>query len=194
MCINKPDIHLLYYKSENKYENKLVSRNNTNRKEYYDDDVLVIELNDKVFKYPPKAGIIIFNKDFGKVILIKSNVYENESNDIRLEPKWGFPKGHKEKYETFEECAIRECYEETGILFELFHNHPSILINNTRYYICNTDTNTDKYPKLKPLDNKEILFCEFINILQIDRSQINTDTRIILKSNLELCKRISITV
>lgn len=48
------------------------------------------------------CGCIVFNKD--KVLIEKS-----------LSGYYGFPKGHIEKNETEQECALRETLEETGI-------------------------------------------------------------------------------
>lgn len=36
-------------------------------------------------------------------------------------PEWGFPKGRRNRYETDQECAIRECREETGLQRHQFH-------------------------------------------------------------------------
>jgi len=36
-------------------------------------------------------------------------------------PEWGFPKGRRNRYETDQRCAIRECCEETGLLETQFH-------------------------------------------------------------------------
>lgn len=48
------------------------------------------------------CGCIVFNND--KVLIEKS-----------LHGFYGFPKGHVEDGETYEECAVRETFEETGI-------------------------------------------------------------------------------
>lgn len=68
---------------------------------------------DYTHKNPQKAGLIIYSKNTGKILLIQSN------GNL-----WGFPKGSIEEGETVEECAIRETYEETGLLF------PKNIINN----------------------------------------------------------------
>jgi 8-oxo-dGTP diphosphatase len=51
-----------------------------------------------------KAGCILLDLNNNKVGL----VYRRKHNDF------SFPKGHLEKGETLEECAIRETEEETG--------------------------------------------------------------------------------
>lgn len=69
-----------------------------------------------------KAGIIIYGKNTGKILLIQSN------GNL-----WGFPKGSIENGETTEECALRETYEETGISFpESFINSDSRLFSSDK--------------------------------------------------------------
>ncbi len=41
----------------------------------------------------------------GRVLLVRG----------RLSGKWSFPKGHMEPFESGNECALRELFEETGI-------------------------------------------------------------------------------
>ena len=60
------------------------------------------------------AGLILTNSK-GKYLLVKG-VHT---------AVWSFPKGHLEKGETFLECAIRECKEETGVYINDY-----VLINN----------------------------------------------------------------
>jgi 8-oxo-dGTP pyrophosphatase MutT (NUDIX family) len=60
------------------------------------------------------AGVILTNSK-GKYLLVKG-VHT---------AVWSFPKGHLEKGETFLECAIRECKEETGVYINDY-----VLINN----------------------------------------------------------------
>ena len=50
------------------------------------------------------GGVILTNSK-GQYLLVKG-VYTSV---------WSFPKGHLEKGETYLECAVRECKEETGV-------------------------------------------------------------------------------
>ena len=50
------------------------------------------------------GGVILTNSK-GQYLLVKG-VYTSV---------WSFPKGHLEKVETYLECAVRECKEETGV-------------------------------------------------------------------------------
>jgi ADP-ribose pyrophosphatase YjhB (NUDIX family) len=56
------------------------------------------------------SGTLIFNED-NEVLLIK----RTDNN------KWGIPGGSCELGESFEEAAIREAYEETGIMINSLH-------------------------------------------------------------------------
>ena len=53
-----------------------------------------------------------------KKVLAANGVVVNEKNEmlfIYRHSKWDLPKGHVEKEESFEDCALREVKEETGI-------------------------------------------------------------------------------
>ena len=70
---------------------------------------LIVTINGEEHVYPPKAGVILFNKNLNKVLIVKSRGYYNSGT------RWGLPKGHLENNELPNECAMRELYEETGI-------------------------------------------------------------------------------
>jgi 8-oxo-dGTP pyrophosphatase MutT (NUDIX family) len=60
-------------------------------------------LSDRLMESKPVSGAIIFNKDTTKVLV------------VRVDDKFGFPKGKLNQGETLEGCAVREVWEETGI-------------------------------------------------------------------------------
>ena len=60
-----------------------------------------------------KAGGLILRD--GKVLLVSSD-----------DKEFGIPKGHLEKGETLEECAIREIKEETGFDVKILHKLPAL--------------------------------------------------------------------
>jgi 8-oxo-dGTP pyrophosphatase MutT (NUDIX family) len=62
-----------------------------------------------------KAGSFIVDASTSKILLVQSRGQ-----------MWGPPKGTMQDDETYEECAIREVYEETGIIL-----HPSQFLTNT---------------------------------------------------------------
>ena len=91
---------------------------------------------------PIRAGTIILDFSTKKVLLTQS--YNGH---------WGLPKGHLEKGETTEDCALRETYEETGIKLErnrlgekkVIYNGDAIyyVVNGTnlKFNLQNIDTN-----------------------------------------------------
>ena len=67
---------------------------------------------DKMAGAQGRASGILFLTDDGKTLLIR----RGDGGDF---PKtWCVPGGHQAKDETLEECARRECFEETGIKWE----------------------------------------------------------------------------
>ena len=64
-----------------------------------------------------KAGCILINKETKKIAL------------VCRKGEFSFPKGHLEKGETIEECAIRETTEETGYDCHFINNKPIAKIN-----------------------------------------------------------------
>ena len=52
---------------------------------------------------------------------------------------WGAPKGSKELNETIKECAIREVFEETGLVIEnhMIDDNKKLIYNNAHYYYLN---------------------------------------------------------
>jgi bis(5'-nucleosidyl)-tetraphosphatase len=115
---------------------------NTHKKRYDDDN------EKKSSYYPKKAGIIVLNPMLSHVIMIE-NAY--------MEDLWGFPKGHVEENETFQDTAKREFQEETGINLDLdcSQKNEIILPNNRRYYIFIMKLETYyKYKDLAEMDYK----------------------------------------
>ena len=89
-----------------------------------------------------KAGVILHNIYEDKVLIVQSR------GNL-----WGFPKGTFEKNDVeFKDCAIRECFEETGILLDkkLFSRY--FMVNHLvcYYYIqfnknCNINIQKNNY-------------------------------------------------
>lgn len=44
--------------------------------------------------------------------------------------RYGFPKGHMELSESIEECAVRETFEETGVVSRLLYELPPVFTSN----------------------------------------------------------------
>jgi 8-oxo-dGTP pyrophosphatase MutT (NUDIX family) len=83
--------------------------------------------------YRPRShkvyGIIAISKE-NRVLLVKG----------RERNKWSFPKGHYKGREGELDCALRECYEETGICFRnIIHDHYRKLSSGCYYIYTGLD-------------------------------------------------------
>ena len=146
-------------------------------------DHLLIKIDENVFTYPPKAGALIFNQDFTKVLCVLNNYNPKKS-------KWGLPKGHLEiGKEQRHECAKRELFEETGLDININYDDPFIKINNSIYYVFSV--NESIIEKLKPIDTKEIKKIEFIDISLHKNLNINKEMKVALTRKLRIAKKIS---
>ena len=109
------------------------------------------------------SGVIIFNHDFTKTIIVKT-------------PKGniGFPKGGKENKERLHQTAYREVKEETG-LKSYQYKHDSSLIGekkgsseNTKctiyYFIGVITTKEIEMVPLKCFNNYELSFVEWVSL------------------------------
>jgi mRNA-decapping enzyme subunit 2 len=61
----------------------------------------------------PSNGALIFNKGMDKLLFI---IYSNPRD--RIIKKLDFPKGKVDQFEDQVECALREIYEETGLMLQ----------------------------------------------------------------------------
>lgn len=100
-----------------------------------------------------RAGIICHNNN--NVLLVLGG----NPNNLKL----GFPKGHLHKNETYKDCAIRETYEETGIVFTEndMINSTELVIDDIVFFII------DKYidpGQLHSMNNIEIADTKLISI------------------------------
>jgi len=69
-------------------------------------------------------GIIAISKT-NRILLVKG----------RERNKWSFPKGHLQKKETSFDCALRECYEETGINYRNLEYESHRKLTSGTYFI-----------------------------------------------------------
>lgn len=104
-----------------------------------------------------KAGCILINKKQRTIALVVQN------------GEYSFPKGHLEKNETIEECAIRETIEETGhdvkILKKLKpikYKSPEDKIYENHYFIGIDEGKTNK--KIEDKDKEEVEWHQFEEI------------------------------
>ena len=112
-----------------------------------------------------RCGGILLNPSLSKVVIILNRYSEQTGN-----PKWGLPKGHRDhEDESFQECATREIYEETGIRTCINANTPRIKINDTYYFVMIINENT----RFNPHDKGEISKVKWMDIDQIDSLPCN---------------------
>ena len=132
---------------------------------HHDDAVFIDELNLHTVKSmihemqdnSVHAGVF-FHKDlkelkdafFKKFTLVKAagGFVLNENNEVLMmfrRGKWDLPKGKMDKKETFEECAIRETEEETGLknikllsplitTYHTFHEGSKYILKETKWF------------------------------------------------------------
>jgi 8-oxo-dGTP pyrophosphatase MutT (NUDIX family) len=132
---------------------------------HHDDAVFIDELNLHTVKsmihemqdVSVHAGVF-FHKDleelkdalFKKFTLVKAGggFVLNENNEVLMmfrRGKWDLPKGKMDKKETFEECAIRETEEETGLInikllsplittYHTYHEGSKYVLKETKWF------------------------------------------------------------
>jgi len=120
--------------------------------------------------YKPRAkkisGVILISND-NTILLVKG----------RRKNKWSFPKGHIQGSETVHQCAVRECYEETGISLENYNYNFTKKLNSGEYFIY-------KIPyelKHNIIDTNEICDIGWISIPAMMNLCTNTDVNAFLK-------------
>ena len=151
---------------------------------FYKDNVLFVNNGDTLLRYPPKGGVVIFNLDFTKVILVRNNYHPQPKFQ-----KWGFPKGHFKNTEIPRECAIRELYEETGLSIIINNTTKSIRINNSKYYIYHADEKI--IDKVHTIDTNEINAVQFHEISNMGNINLNREAIQILTVKYNFAKQIS---
>lgn len=131
--------------------------------------------------YPNKSGVILFNKDLDKIVLI-----QNKYLYLKGIKKFGLPKGHIDNNETYENCAIRETFEETGIKINKSSLIFKIKISDTYYFpiILN------KEEVLSPVDKIEIQDAKWILIDNIKDYNINRETKTFIYKKLDVIKEL----
>ena len=168
------------WNSSKGFENFYKNRKRKQRETYQDGKNLIVKVNDKIYTYPPKAGVLIFDKSQRKVLAVK-NCY-NPNN-----PKWGLPKGHMEEDEDFIRCAKRELYEETGLVIDIKDDDPYIKINNSIYYVYFVLNIVDN---ITPIDTNEINESRFVEINELLSFNSNREMYIALTKKLKFAKKI----
>ena len=83
--------------TKSKVSNYNKNKNKNKREKFKIGDVLIVKIDNNIYTYPPKAGVILLNNDKSKMVIVR-NKYNN------IKPKWGLPKGHKEGRENINDC------------------------------------------------------------------------------------------
>ena len=121
--------------------------------------------------YKPRSqkvfGVILISEN-SSVLLVQG----------RKTLKWSFPKGHIKPTETWVECALRECFEETGISLEhLKPTNPRKLFSGYYYIFKNV-------PEIDPTinDSSEVVDVAWIPIDKIQYLRCNIDLNNFMES------------
>lgn len=133
-------------------------------------------------KYYPtnKSGIFIYDPKCNKILLVQSN------GNL-----WGIPKGTLKNEETSICCALREVYEETGLIIDPNDISKSIMIYNncTYFYIEKSccDVSVQNNPNNNDANGITWIKIDCLrNCLLNGNIDINSHTRILLKKFLDL--------
>jgi 8-oxo-dGTP diphosphatase len=144
------------------------------------------ERSNKVSKMPPAFqsykprhmkvyGSIIINNE-GEVLLVHG----------RLSNKWSFPKGHCKRGETDLQCAMRELFEETGlVLNEKYTSYHKL--KGGSYFVFGVNGRPTGHTKEKFRDNHEIDEISWFSLKDITGLLTNVDVSIFntLMKNLQ---------
>jgi len=173
------DIFKNFHSSPKRYQRR------NRRERYYEGSVLCIKIGENIFRYPPKGGVIIFNKDKSKILMVRNNYHPYVECQ-----KWGFPKGHCNHNERYCDCATRELKEETGLNIEVKTDSKFITINNSRYYIyCMTN---EIINQAQPQDTNEINKVDWQPTTDIvGKIKMNKESVVLFTKKLELAQKIA---
>ena len=145
---------------------------------HHDDAVFIDELNLHTIKSmihemqdsSVHAGVFFHNDlnelknaFFKKFTLIRAGggFVLNENNEVLMmfrRGKWDLPKGKMDKKETFEECAIRETEEETGLkniklisplitTYHTYHEGSRYVLKETKWFLMNVNGDQKLIPQ-----------------------------------------------
>ena len=179
-CRKQPPQNYSKWNTTKGFENFYKNKKKRKRESYQEGRNLVVKVNDKVYTYPPKAGVLIFDRTLNKVLAVK-NCYNPKC------PKWGLPKGHMENQENLIDCAKREFKEETGLNIEVLVDDPYIKINNSVYFVYYL---VNKIEKINPIDTNEINESRFVDINELLSYNSNREMYIALTKKLKFAKKI----
>lgn len=130
---------------------------------------------------------IVNRKCAGVCVISKNGVLINQSHNLF----WGIPKGLVENEETLKECALRELFEETGIILNnnIFSKYIfsfryknlnrkvtiffTIIKNNEEFDDCTLSKDSTGYGFIQPICLLELLYSRKIKVNYFTRIIIN---------------------
>jgi 8-oxo-dGTP pyrophosphatase MutT (NUDIX family) len=156
---------------------------------HHDDAVFIDELNLHTIKSmihemekPSIHAGVFFHKDFNElknaffkkftIIHAAGGFVLNKDNEVLMmfrRGKWDLPKGKMDKGETFEECAVRETEEETGLkniklisplitTYHTYHEGTKFVLKETKWFTMTVDDEQ----KLTPQTEEQITKLEWV--------------------------------
>lgn len=170
-----------------KWNNHMAMTNKPKRRIFDTEENMLVSINGNIFLYPPKAGVVIFNKTLTSVLLVSNNYSKDNVN-----AKYGLPKGHVEENETYATCAKRELYEETGLDIDINDESRFITVNNSKYFLFVLTNVDDK--DFAPVDKREIGDCKFIKIDDFNNFDVNKETRVLLTKKKNLARKYAVQI
>jgi len=133
----------------------------------------IIELRvwEMIKSYEISCGGVVFTRKNDEVlyVIVKS-----------LEGYYGFPKGHMENNETEEQTAIREIYEETGLIVKIIPGFKTIdeyplpgkgVMKRVVYFAAEYDNQEILYDKNELLGAFLMTYDEAMNIFQFESNR-----------------------
>lgn len=119
----------------------------------------------------------------GGIIFLKKNESFNDTQFLVVRGKdsgiWSFPKGRMDENEDEEVCAIREVYEETGILIESLKGNERLKIGRNTYFIIYVES-VDEYKEFNIRDTYEVDIVEWKKFSELKNLSCNKDIRSII--------------
>lgn len=117
------------------------------------------------------AGVVVQDKG-GRILVIQGTL-----------EKWSFPKGKIEDGEDDFKAALREAYEEAGILLKDETCHGKLKLRYGTYYIYRISKNYSEIKLSTPETPDEVLQIGWFNRKSLLKKNINADLNFYLRSN-----------
>lgn len=168
---------------------------------HHDDAIFIDELNTNAInsmvhemQLPQIHAGIFFHPDLDKLkkaffkkftlIFAGGGFVQNEKGEVLMmfrRGKWDLPKGKQDKNESFEDCAVRETEEETGLrnirlmaplltTYHTYHEGSRYILKETRWFTMNVSGNQ----LLIPQENEGISKLEWVSKESLKKYKANS--------------------